>query len=85
MENTHVCSKESGATLLKKIVFTSQSCIGCVTEGVNMTLTGTVFETPSPMCKTVGLDSPRIDYADRGVFTAEEEEIGWGWGTCYQV
>merc|ERR1712126_386873 len=84
MGNTHVCSKESGATLLKKIVFTSQSCIGCVTEGVNMTLTGTVFETPSPMCKTVGLDSPRIDYADRGVFTAEEEEIGWGWGTWYQ-
>ena len=85
MRNTHVCSKESGATLLEQIVFTSQSCIGCVTEGVNLTLTGTVFETPSPMCKTVHLDSPGIDYADRGVFIAEEQEIDMGWETCYQV
>merc|ERR1712098_1018434 len=67
------------------IVFTSEGCMGCATEGVDMTLTGSIFEDPTPMCKTVGLDNPmNIDYASRGVFEAEEQEIGWGWGTCYQ-
>merc|ERR1712126_175393 len=55
MENTHVCSKESGATLLKKIVFTSQSCIGCVTEGVNMTLTELFLRLHHPCVKQLVL------------------------------
>jgi len=85
MENTHVCSQDSGARLLRQIVFTSQSCEDCVKEGVDMTLTGTDLEIPQPMCKTDGLDNPQnIDYVLRGVFTAEEQEVGWGWGTCYQ-
>ena len=51
-----------------------------------MTLTGSIFEDPNPMCKTDGLDNPmNIDFESRGVFEAEEQETGWGWGTCYQV
>jgi len=85
IEHTHVCSQNPGATLLRQIVFTSESCTGCSTEGVDMILTGTLLEEPKPMCKTNALDNPQnIDYASKGLFEAEEQEIGWGWGTCYQ-
>ena len=50
-----------------------------------MTLTGNVFENPRPMCRTNHLNSPNVDYQNRGVFTAEPEEENWGWGSCYQV
>jgi len=85
IDGTHVCSQDSGAILLRQIVFTSEACNGCATEGVDMTLTGFIAQDPKPRCKTNGLDNPNnIDYASRGVFEAEPTEATWGWGTCYQ-
>ena len=60
-------------------------CNAADQEGVNMTLTGNSFENPRPMCRTNHLNSPNVDYQNRGVFTAEPEEENWGWGSCYQV
>ena len=83
---THFCQAQSGSTLLTKMVFNSNGCDGCTTEGVNMTLTGSIFVATPPECKTVNLDHPGTpDYVSKGTFLATHDEQNNGWASCYRV
>ena len=83
---THQCQAESGSTLLDKIVVTSHSCEGCITEGLNMTLAGNEVVVPQPRCKTVDLDHPnQVDFQSKSIFIASPEEQDMGWGNCWKV
>jgi len=82
---THFCQAQSGSTLLTKMVFNSNGCDGCTTEGVNMTLTGSIFVATPPECKTVNLDHPGTpDYVSKGTFLATHDEQNNGWASCYR-
>jgi len=82
--DTHICQANSGSILLTKMVFTSRGCEGCDMEGVNMTLTGTFLQNPSPQCKTINLDNPtNPDYTGTSTFLSTPSEQEYGWNNCW--
>lgn len=55
-------------------------------EGVNMTLTGTFLQNPSPQCKTINLDNPtNPDYTGTSTFLSTPSEQEYGWNNCWNV
>jgi len=54
--NAHICTADEGKALLKSIKIYSNSCTGCSTEGITLTLNGRQDVVNKVQCRTNNLD-----------------------------
>jgi len=66
--------------------FTSDDCVGCDKEGVNMILIGSDTGVQHN-CTTVNLDHPeQTDFQNNAIFsTATDDPKTTGWGDCWEA
>ena len=85
---SHKCSALSGSVLLKRIVVTTASCVGCKKnkEGIHLELTGVQDYIT---CETNTLnhaDTTDFSPSQIGTFdTEKDDKVDDGWGGCNRV